>query len=109
MTDYSMAPGKTRSCRMRASLVCLALILPPAAAAPPAVELKKGVVYGKGGDVELKLDLATPEGDGPFPAVVCIHGGAWLKGNRAGHLGTIQMLAKHGYVAATVQYRLAPK
>lgn len=90
---------------MKTALACLLLSAAPLVAA----ELKKDVVYGKGGDVELKLDLATPQGDGPFPAVVCIHGGAWLKGARQGHLATIDLLAKNGYVAATIQYRLAPK
>jgi acetyl esterase/lipase len=33
-------------------------------------------VYTKAGDTELKLDLARPaEGEGPFPAVLVIHGG----------------------------------
>ncbi len=74
--------------------------------APP---LQKDVVFGKGGDAELKLDLAQPKGEGPFPLVVCIHGGAWQFGNRSDHHRTIRLLAKHGYVAASVQYRLTPK
>jgi acetyl esterase/lipase len=79
-------------------------------AAEPDIPIEKGIVFGKGGDVELKLDLARPlKGDGPFPLVVCIHGGAWQLGNRTAHLRTIRLLADHGYVAATVQYRLSPK
>ncbi len=79
-------------------------------AAEPDIPIEKGIVFGKGGDVELKLDLARPpKGDGPFPLVVCIHGGAWQFGNRTAHHRTIRLLADHGYVAATVQYRLSPK
>ena len=69
------------------------------------------VVYGQGGDVELKMDIARPGlavGDGPFPAVVCIHGGAWRGGNKNRYRKLITELAKRGYVAVTVQYRLAP-
>ena len=41
------------------------------------------LVYTKAGDAELKLDLARPaEGDGPFPAVLVIHGGGWRAGNK---------------------------
>jgi acetyl esterase/lipase len=78
--------------------------------AEPEIPIEKGIVFGNGGDVELKLDLARPtKGDGPFPLVVCIHGGAWRLGNRTAHHRTIRLLASHGYVAATVQYRLTPK
>ena len=38
------------------------------------IVLEKDLVYGKGGETELKLDLARPkDGDGPFPALVLIH------------------------------------
>lgn len=70
------------------------------------VEVKENVVYGKGGDVDLQLDLAQPEGDGPFPAIVYIHGGGWQGGNRKGYRDDIEEAAKRGYVAATVTYRL---
>ena len=48
------------------------------------VQFEKDVVYGKGGDEELKLDLAQPEkSDTPAPCIVVIHGGAWRGGNKA--------------------------
>jgi acetyl esterase/lipase len=73
------------------------------------VLIEKGIVYGKAGGVSLRLDLARPRGEGPFPLVVCLHGGGWQLGDRSAHHGTIRLLARHGYVAATVGYRLAPK
>src|SRR5262249_38196352 len=77
---------------------------------PPAVTVERDVVYGKAGDVELKLDLVRPaKGEGPFPAVVCIHGGAWVAGARNAEDGMAQLLARNGYVAVTISYRLAPK
>jgi len=67
------------------------------------------VVYSTAGDRELKLDLARPsEGKGPFPVVVCVHGGGWRMGNKRDLRPWIQMLARQGYVAASVGYRLAP-
>ena len=48
------------------------------------------------------------EGDGPFPAVVFVHGGGWTGGTRQGHAGSCVRAAKAGYVAVTITYRLAP-
>jgi acetyl esterase/lipase len=86
-----------------------ALVLARGGERAAAVRYERDVVYGKGGGVELKLDLALPPaGDGPFPAVVCFHGGGWRMGKRQDLNGAIDVLAKNGFVAATVTYRLAP-
>jgi acetyl esterase/lipase len=75
----------------------------------PELAYTRDVVYGHAGGVDLKLDLAVPmQGDGPFPAVVCIHGGAWQAGKKEDMEFFARHLADHGYVAATVSYRLAP-
>ncbi|MFM8274717.1 MAG: alpha/beta hydrolase fold domain-containing protein, partial [Gemmata sp.] len=56
-----------------------------------------------------QLNMARPKGAGPFPAVVCIHGGGFRAGNRTSYDAQIVRLAERGYVAVTVSYRLAPK
>ena len=74
-----------------------------------AIVIERDVTYGHGGDVELKLDLARPgTGEGPFPAIVFIHGGGWTAGTREGHGGAIEAAARAGFVAVTITYRLAP-
>lgn len=76
---------------------------------PAPVQVEKDLVYGKGGDQDLMLDLAMPkDGDGPFPVVVCIHGGGWIQGKRQDMTKTIETLAGRGFVAVTPTYRLAP-
>lgn len=67
-----------------------------------------------GGGREEKLDLYLPPesaGDGPFPAVLIVHGGGWHGGDKAAgrenNIGT--ELAKAGYVCASINYRLAEK
>jgi acetyl esterase/lipase len=76
----------------------------------PKVSTAEDLVYTKVGDRELKLDMARPgEGDGPFPAVVCIHGGAWRAGNKRDVHGACIDLARRGYVAISPQYRFCPK
>ena len=65
-------------------------------------------VYGSPEGIDLHLDLALPQGDGPFPGIVVIHGGAWRGGDRKAHRDLTQLFASYGYVACTVQYRLCP-
>ena len=91
------------------SLAAWLVLIPFSRADAPEAAIQKDIVFGKGGDVELKLDLAQPPKGGPFPLVVCVHGGAWQFGHRSAHHRTIRLLARHGYVAASVQYRLTPK
>lgn len=97
-------------------LVCswLAIVTPALADGPPAVATAKvatsyDMAYMKAGDKELKLDLACPaEGDGPFPAVVVIHGGGWRGGSYQGNRALLSEFAKRGYVAISPQYEFCP-
>ena len=73
------------------------------------VRLEKDIIYGKGGDQNLMLDLARPaEGEGPWPCIVCVHGGGWRGGKRQDLGLLVKVLAEKGFVAATVSYRLTP-
>jgi acetyl esterase/lipase len=68
------------------------------------------IVYAKAGATELKLDLARPaQGEGPFPAVFVIHGGAWRAGNKADVGPVLPEFVSHGYVAISPEYRFCPK
>jgi acetyl esterase/lipase len=102
----------SRIARLSAALLLLAPLAaraddPPKA--PAKVTTADDLVYTKAGDVELKLDLARPEGDGPFPAVLVIHGGGWAGGNKDQNRGALAEFARRGYVAVSPQYRFAPK
>jgi acetyl esterase/lipase len=77
-----------------------------AQAVPDNVSLEKQLAYSGGS--RLAMDLAHPKGTGPYPAVVVIHGGGFSSGDRMGYDALILRLAQHGYVAASVDYRLAP-
>jgi acetyl esterase/lipase len=77
--------------------------------APPGITWEKDIVFGKGGETELHLDIARPTTAGkPLPCIVVIHGGGWRGGNFKQHVPQIFDFAKAGYVSATVQYRLVP-
>jgi len=77
---------------------------------PAGVTWQPNLEYSNPNDEHLQLNLALPSsGDGPFPAVLCIHGGGFRAGTRAGYDALCIKLAEKGYVAATITYRLAPK
>ncbi|HEY0983642.1 MULTISPECIES: alpha/beta hydrolase fold domain-containing protein [unclassified Schlesneria] len=86
---------------------------PPVLAAPPVpdtVVWEEGIEYSNPDNQHLQLNLARPKlGEGPFPAVICIHGGGFRAGKRDGYDTLCVRLAERGYVAATITYRLAPK
>ncbi len=76
---------------------------------PPGVLLERNLVYAAPDGVELRLDLARPEAPaGPLPAVICIHGGSWRRGQREMCAPMMFSLAREGYVAVSISYRLAP-
>ncbi len=59
-----------------------------------------------------KMDLYLPitaEKNKPFPGIVYIHGGGWMSGDKNIERGKsiCTTLAKHGYVAAFIEYKLA--
>ena len=77
---------------------------------PDGVIFEKGIEYSNPDDQHLQVNIARPKtGAGPFPAIVCIHGGGFRAGHRDGYNGLCLKLAERGYVAVTVSYRLAPK
>ena len=73
------------------------------------IVVENDIEYSNPDNQHLQLNMARPTGSGPYPAVVCIHGGGFRAGTRQGYDGLIKKLAENGYVAVTVTYRLAPK
>ena len=57
----------------------------------------------------LAADVYVPEGAGPFPAVVMIHGGGWMSRTRNDMDSISHSVAARGYVVMNVSYRLAPQ
>ena len=96
--------------RHRFMLVLFIFLIRAAVLAAGEINFETDIEFSNPDDQHLKLNMASPkDGDGPFPTVVCIHGGGFRAGKREGHDGTCKKLAARGYVAITVTYRLAPK
>jgi acetyl esterase/lipase len=54
----------------------------------------------------LRTDLYRPRGDGPFPIVVVLHGGAWRGGDKGQARHVSWALVEQGYAVADLQYGL---
>jgi acetyl esterase/lipase len=89
----------------------------PAARAAPegGVWAVRDLAYyeGPGADpAKHRLDLYLPADKTDFPAVLFVHGGAWVLGDRK-DFGVYEalgrMFARHGIGAAAASYRLAPR
>lgn len=52
--------------------------------------------------------LYRPKGDGPFPALVEVHGGAWASGDRLNNAPLDEALAKSGIVVLAIDFRMPP-
>lgn len=75
-------------------------------ALPPGVVAKENVPYDQPEGVRLELDLYRPEGNRVCPAVIIVHGGGWVVGDRTMERSLARHLATRGYVTTTVAYRL---
>ena len=72
--------------------------------------VKAEIEYGKAAGVSLRMDAWVPEGPGPFPAVVMVHGGGWSAGDKEYNLKFFfEPLSRAGFAWFTVDYRLAPQ
>jgi acetyl esterase/lipase len=66
------------------------------------------VEYLRHGDSPLLATVFKPRGNGPFPIMVELHGGAWVRGNRQnGKVGN-EALAKNGVIVVALDFRVPP-
>jgi alpha-L-fucosidase 2 len=91
------------------------VLLVAAAIAPAFAGLKTDIEYGNLAGESLKLDAYVPDGPGPFPAVILVHGGGWTTGDKSGGPRKGLMAPMHaplehaGFAWFSINYRLAPK
>jgi len=72
------------------------------------VIVERDIAYASIPHDKLAMDIVRPKAPGKYPAIVMIHGGGFSGGKRDSYLPMATRLAKNGYVAATISYRLAP-
>jgi acetyl esterase len=94
------------SSRLRAALVLVFLM--------STMDMRAGgkaysdVEFSHPNGYSLKLDAHVPEGEGPFPAIVIVHGGAWVTGDRRRSVEPLfDPLSDAGFAWFSISYRLA--
>jgi len=61
--------------------------------------------YLRHGDTPLLARLFKPKGNGPFPIMLELHGGAWVNGDRLNGNAANEALAKTGVIVAALDFR----
>jgi len=64
--------------------------------------------YLRHGDTPYLAKIYQPEGNGPFPMMLAVHGGAWNNGDRMNAALLHRQIAASGMVVASIDFRLAP-
>lgn len=73
--------------------------------AQPALPPTHGnVSYGK--NERNVMDFWQAKSEKPTPVVICIHGGSWIGGDKAGYYGRAKTFLDAGISLATINYRL---
>ena len=71
-------------------------------------QLRENIEYGQAGGTSLRLDARVPDGTGPYPAALIVHGGAWVAGDRrTSVLPLFQPLSDARIATFSISYRLA--
>ena len=75
---------------------------------PGRVAIQENVVFGTGGGRDLCCDVFTPPDDQrKRTAILLVHGGGWMQGDRTQLKGYGVQLARYGYLCVTSEYRLS--
>ena len=74
---------------------------------PPGIAALRDISYGSAKDEV--LDLYYREGTRPRPAIVWVHGGAFVAGSKNGVANYLKILASHGYTTIAVEYSKGPR
>lgn len=76
---------------------------------PDVARFEERVVLRERDGVPLTAEIYVPMGDGPFPAMLYLHGGSWCLWSPA-HLRRLAMrFAAEGYLTVNLDYGLAPE
>jgi acetyl esterase/lipase len=67
------------------------------------------VEYLNHGAAPLLARVFRPQGSGPFPIMIELHGGAWVRGNRENGDDANEALAKNGVIVVALDFTVPPE
>ena len=87
-------------------MLALAVLVAPLWAAT----WRADVEFARAGDIPLTLDASIPDGAGPFAAVIVVHGGGFIAGDKQTYVKPLfEPLTGAGFAWFTINYRQAPE
>ncbi|MEP7339844.1 MAG: alpha/beta hydrolase [Acidobacteriota bacterium] len=93
-----------RSAVMTAAIVCALL------ASVAKAEMRKDIEFAKPDGFSLTLDAYVPDGKGPFPTVIIVHGGGFARGDKQTYVPPLfEPLSQAGFTWFTINYRMHPQ
>lgn len=89
--------------------IIIGLVLVLTLGCQAAAETRTNIEYAVVGGESLRLDANLPEGKGPFPTAILVHGGAWSGGSKEVYITPLfKPLTDAGLTWFSINYRLAP-
>src|SRR4051794_6774832 len=86
-------------------IFCLVLI----GATQGRSETRLDVTYRQADGLRLALDAFVPDAAGPTPAVIYVHGGGFVTGDKRPYPPWLALVAGEGFAWFSINYRLSPK
>lgn len=88
----------------------VALAVPQVKGQDPGTAKLEDLEYSDAGGETLKLDVGVPNGEGPFPIAIVVHGGGWTGGDKRGDIMPVLAALTRANIAwFSINYRLAPQ
>ena len=95
----------TKRSMLLAALICCATFATAARA-----EMRQDIEFAKPGGFSLTLDAYVPDGAGPFPTVIIVHGGGFARGDKQTYVPPLfEPLSQAGFTWFTINYRMHPQ
>jgi acetyl esterase len=89
-------------------VICLLMSTLFVSTAGLAAEIHRDIEYSRAEGKSLRLDASIPDGNGPFPAAIIVHGGGWVRGDKKIDVAPLfQPLSDAGIAWFSINYRLA--
>ncbi len=107
-TDSSPNPASPETTTTTTTAAPLTTVTPPTTTTTNGTTTT-GLLVPTTDPEDLGAEILIPEGDGPFPAVVLVHGGGWVAGDPSVMADLARYLTENGFITVNAPYQLAER